>query len=101
MNEFEKKGFATFIDNGEGWERLPNAKFMMRDENGNETEMTPREVINQLYQDNKALEHYISNLQSKIDKTYDYLDKFIPNEYGVLLTERQWQYVKDVLKENK
>lgn len=33
--------------------------------------------------------------------TGDLGDKFIPNEYGVLLTERQWQYVKDILKENK
>lgn len=40
-------------------------------------------------------------LQSKIDKAYDYLDKFIPNEYGVLLTERQWDYVKSILKEDK
>ena len=49
----------------------------------------------------KAQKEIINNLQSKIDKAYDYLDKFIPNEYGVLLTERQWQYVKDILKENE
>lgn len=40
-------------------------------------------------------------LKSKIEKAYAYLDKFVPNEYGVLLTERQWQYVKDILKENE
>lgn len=76
-----------------------DTKFMMRDENGIETEMTTSEVINQLYQDNKALEHYINILQSKINRAYDYLDKFIPNEYGVLLTERQWNYAKSILKE--
>ena len=74
MNEFEKNGFATFIDNGDGWERIPNAKFMMRDENGTEIEMTPNEVIKQLMQDNKSLEHYINNLQSKIDKTIEFVE---------------------------
>ena len=49
----------------------------------------------------RKIESSNKNLQSKIDKAYDYLDKFIPNEYGVLLTERQWQYVKDILKENE
>jgi len=75
MNEFEKNGFATFIDNGDGWVRIPNAKFMMRDENETEIEMTPNEVIKQLIQDNKSLEHYINNLQSKIDKVSEYVDK--------------------------
>lgn len=37
-------------------------------------------------------------LQKRIDKTYNYLDKFIPNEYGVLLTERQWNYIKELLQ---
>ena len=31
------------------------------------------------------------------EKAYNYLNKFIPNEYGVLLTERQWEYVKKIL----
>ncbi len=80
MNEFEKNGFATFVNNGDGWERIPNAKFMMRDENGTEIEMTPNEVIKQLMQDNKSLEYYINNLQSKIDKAIEYISKHCVNE---------------------
>lgn len=34
----------------------------------------------------------------KIEKAYQYLDKFVPNEYGYLLTERQWNYIKELLK---
>lgn len=56
-----------------------DTKFMMRDENGIETEMTTSEVINQLYQDNKALEHYINILQSKIYKVNEVLNQYMPN----------------------
>lgn len=52
----------------------------------------------------ELLEQYIElsrdydYLQFKIDKAYDYLDKFVPNEYGVLLSERQWNYAKELLQ---
>jgi hypothetical protein len=36
--------------------------------------------------------------KSRCEKAYEYLDKFIPNEYGVLLTERQWNYAKELLQ---
>lgn len=44
MNEFEKNGFATFVNNGDGWERIPNAKFMMKDENGKNLHDTEKPV---------------------------------------------------------
>ncbi len=81
MNELEKVGFATFVNNGDGWERIPNAKFMMRDENGTEIEMTPNEVIKQLMQDNKSLEYCINNLQSKMDKANELLDRLLKDAY--------------------
>lgn len=63
-------------------------------------------------EDYKEIYDYITNLQEQYEKAdndrhklfeqkekaYEYLDKFIPNEYGVLLTERQWNYVKDLLQ---
>lgn len=57
--------------------------------------------LNTLQNENRDKDIKNMILQSKIDKAYDYLDKFIPNEYGVLLTERQWNYVKNILKEDK
>ena len=98
MNEFEKGGFATFVNNGDGWERIPNAKFMMKDENGTEIEMTPNEIIKQLMQDNKSLEHYINNLQSKIDKAIILIDKYLEM---VDNPDINMQCVKDILKEDK
>lgn len=68
-----KNKFAIFEQNEEGkWEEYKDlinedTKFMMRDEDGTEIEMTPSEVINQLYQDNKSLENYISILEEKIE----------------------------------
>ena len=100
MNEFKKNGFATFIDNGDGWERIPNAKFMMRDENGTEIEMTPNEVIKQLMQDNKSLEHYINNLQSKIDKAIELYENTTINCDGVA-EDLLDKIIFDILKEDK
>lgn len=109
MSELEKAGFATFIDNGDGWERVPNAKFMMRDEDGTEIEMTPNEVIKQLMQDNKSLENYINNLQSKIDKVNKILNAntHVENIYHALcnLFDEEYQYeidneeLNDILKD--
>lgn len=42
--------------------------------------------------------NYNKSYKERIDKAYEYLDKFIPNEYGVLLSERQWNYIKEILK---
>lgn len=100
MNEFEKNGFATFIDNGDGWERIPNAKFMMKDENGTEIEMTPNEVIKQLMQDNKSLEHCINNLQSKIDKAIEICDYSFKNSWYVSEKELLGKII-GILKEDK
>ena len=99
MNEFK-----TFIKNeNDNWEEYKNlinedTKFMMRDEDGTEIEMTPKEVINQLYQDNKTLEHYIYNLQSKIDKAIILIDKYLEM---VDNPDINMQCVKDILKEDK
>lgn len=94
MNEF-KKFVKNENDNWEEYKDLINedTKFIMRDEDGTEIEMTPREVINQLYQDNKTLEHYIYNLQSKIDKAIEYIEEEGYNVSNNLLL--------DILKENK
>ena len=77
MEKNKETGFAMYADINGKYERL----------------YTSEEVIEQLQKDKKIL-------QSKIDKVYEYLDKFIPNEYGYLLTERQWEYIKSSLKEN-
>lgn len=99
MNEFEKNGFATFVNNGDGWERIPNAKFMMKDENGTKIEMTPDEVIKQLMQDNKSLEHYINNLQSKIYKSDELIETY-KNERDTYkrLTEAYIKEYKDLIR---
>lgn len=112
MNELEKAGFATFVNNGDGWGRIPNAKFMMKDEDGTEIEMTPNEVIKQLMQDNKSLEYCINNLQSKIDKAIEYCEEVIKEhnngEYNVSTVElavkehkENIENVLDILKEDK
>lgn len=105
MNELEKNGFATFIDNGDGWERIPNAKFMMKDENGTEIEMTPNDVIKQLMQDNKSLEHYINNLQSKIDKAIEILNDGLKElderNRCEVYSEEYLENARDILKEDK
>lgn len=63
--------------------------------------ITNLQTIEQQYSailsENAELENKITNLQEKYEEAYNYLDKFIPNEYGVLLTERQWEYVKKIL----
>ena len=98
MNELEKIGFATYVNNGDGWERVPNAKFMMKDEDGTEIKMTPNEVIKQLMQDNKSLEYCINNLQSKIDKVNKIIDKI--KDLGDWLHIPAWE-LEDILKEDK
>ena len=102
MNEFK-----TFIKNeNENWEEYKNlinedTKFMMRDEDGTEIEMTPREVINQLYQDNKTLEHYINNLQSKIDKAIEYIEEHTDKLGKIKIPKIDFNYneLSDILKE--
>ena len=104
-------GFKKFVKNeNDNWEEYKDlinedTKFMMRDEDGNETEMTTREVINQLYQDNKALEHYIHNLQSKIDKAiemieFDKKDRMWDLGEGniMILQEKRVNEILDILK---
>jgi len=106
--------FKTFKKNeNDNWEEYKDlinedTKFMMRDENGNETEMTPREVINQLYQDNKSLENIINNLQSKIDKSNQYLEEYFifddkNGEYYQTHTfdKDNAKELHDILKEDK
>lgn len=106
MNEF-KKFVKNENDNWEEYKDLINedTKFMMRDEDGTEIEMKPREVINQLYQDNKTLENYINNLQSKIDKAIEILGQYkhlsSPTEEQANEQEEIVSNAYDILKEDK
>ena len=67
---------------------------MMRDEDGIETEMTTSEVINQLYQDNKALEHYINILQSKINRAIEYCEY---NDEDLYTFEPDYDYEENMV----
>jgi len=54
------------------------------------------ELKDELYSTNQVVNELLDE-RDRNKKAYNYLNKFIPNEYGVLLTERQWEYVKKIL----
>ena len=56
------------------------------------------DCITNLQEEYKKADYDRHKLFEQKEKAYGYLDKFIPNEYGVLLTERQWNYAKELLK---
>lgn len=91
MNEFDDNLTKSLEDFMESYKMVDVEQIY-----SNGTEFVPIFRVKQWLEYNN-----INNLQSKIDKAYAYLDKFIPNEWGVLLTERQWNYVKSILKEEK
>ena len=74
-----------------------NAKFMIFDGENSKT-LTTDEMLHQLMLDNKYLEMHIYNLQSKIDKAIEILERDYWIEthdrdlYEVLKEDKQYEY---------
>ena len=96
LKEFQEEfGTNTFPDYDEIYKRYDKIK----KENERLKELCDKyeEEHNTEFKIWKDERYQLLDIKSRNEKAYNYLDKFIPNEYGVLLTERQWEYVKKIL----